>query len=438
MNCREFRKRQVELLDIGPMPADLLRHIEECPQCAREHAESQAVLSALSPTQEISMSSDLKERIMSRATEVDSLQHSRKRVWARPMQFALAAVMVLAVVLGGSWLAGHNAGRQGSASAILSDAAEAAAAVHTVHITARMRTPANDNFDLIMADSEFTPVEIWTQSGDVSKWRIEKPARVAAMDGKSTVMVVQPGVGSPMAWDFPPTSGVAGWLAPLLDVNSLLRYERETASRTGSKVSVEKKQGRILLTIQAAAKGNFSESDYAKNKSVLESDNIRVYAFDAQTRRLEGMEVYIDTGAGRTLVFEITGIEYDTPVTASLFEVQVPKDAVWQKSASEIPGTADNSDMTPKQVAEAFFAAMASEDWDAMRNYAGNLFDNKGLRDRFGGLTIVSIGEPFKSGLYRGWFVPYEVKLKSGEVKKHNLAIRNDNPRHQWHFDGGF
>jgi hypothetical protein len=159
---------------------------------------------------------------------------------------------------------------------------------------------------------------------------------------------------------------------------------------------------------------------------------------DAKSRRLEGMQVYIETGAGRTLVFEITGIEYDTPVTASLFQVQVPKDAVWQKEPSEIPGTADNSDMTPKQVAEAFFAAMASEDWDGLRIYAGTFFDDKGLQDFAGGLTIVSIGEPFKSGLYPGWFVPYEVKLKSGEVKKHNLAIRNDNPRHQWHFDGGF
>lgn len=437
MNCREFRKRQVESLDIKPMPADLLRHIEECPQCAREHAESQAVLSALIPTREACASSNLKERIMSKAIEVDSL-HSRKRVWARPARFALAAMMVLAVVLGGSWFAGRNAGGPGSALAILSDAAEAAGAVHTVHITARMRTPANDNFDLIVPDSEFTPVEIWSQSGDVSKWRVEKPGRVAAMDGEYTLLVVRPGVGSPMAWSFPPTSGVAGWLTPLLDVDSLLDHEKETASADRSKVGIEEKQGRIVLTIQAAAKGDFSESEHRKNTSVLESDNIRVYAFDAKSRRLEGMEVYVETDAGRTLVFETTNIEYDAPVTASLFELQVPKDAVWQKSASEMPGTRDNSAMTPRQVADAVLTAMANEDWDGMRDFAGTIFDNKGFQDYAGGLTIISIGKPFKSGLYRGWFVPYEVKLKSGDVKKYDLAIRNDNPRHQWEFDGGF
>jgi hypothetical protein len=34
--------------------------------------------------------------------------------------------------------------------------------------------------------------------------------------------------------------------------------------------------------------------------------------------------------------------------------------------------------------------------------------------------------------------VPYEVRLKSGKVKKMNLALRNDNPDKKWMVDGGF
>jgi hypothetical protein len=47
------------------------------------------------------------------------------------------------------------------------------------------------------------------------------------------------------------------------------------------------------------------------------------------------------------------------------------------------------------------------------------------------------LGDPFQSGQYPGWFVPYEIRLKSGEVKKHNLAIRNGNPAKHWLVDGG-
>jgi len=36
-----------------------------------------------------------------------------------------------------------------------------------------------------------------------------------------------------------------------------------------------------------------------------------------------------------------------------------------------------------------------------------------------------------------GVFVPYEIRLKDGTVKKWNLAIRCDNPEHRWYYDGG-
>jgi hypothetical protein len=54
------------------------------------------------------------------------------------------------------------------------------------------------------------------------------------------------------------------------------------------------------------------------------------------------------------------------------------------------------------------------------------------------GLRVVSLGEPFQSGLYSGWFVPYEITFSNGETKKHNLALKNSNPAHRWVFDGGF
>jgi len=68
---------------------------------------------------------------------------------------------------------------------------------------------------------------------------------------------------------------------------------------------------------------------------------------------------------------------------------------------------------------------------------------------------IVSLGEPFRTGAYPGVYVPYVLRIGgaageagdggagdggAGDVieKRHNLALRNDNPQHRWVFDGGF
>ena len=55
----------------------------------------------------------------------------------------------------------------------------------------------------------------------------------------------------------------------------------------------------------------------------------------------------------------------------------------------------------------------------------------------FGGLTIVSVGESFTSAAYSGRFVPYEIRFKSGGVKKHNLALKQDPKSARWYLDGG-
>ena len=90
--------------------------------------------------------------------------------------------------------------------------------------------------------------------------------------------------------------------------------------------------------------------------------------------------------------------------------------------------------MTPKEVAEALFTACAEENWDEFQKYWP---DSDQMKDYLGGLEIISIGEPFQKDAYPGWFVPYEIKLKNGYVKKYNLALRNDNAAKRYMFDGG-
>ena len=62
---------------------------------------------------------------------------------------------------------------------------------------------------------------------------------------------------------------------------------------------------------------------------------------------------------------------------------------------------------------------------------------NQQIKDYLGGVEIVSLGTAFTSQAYPGRFVPYEIKLKNGQVKKHNLAVRKDNSAGRWQVDGG-
>jgi RNA polymerase sigma factor (sigma-70 family) len=121
---------------------------------------------------------------------------------------------------------------------------------------------------------------------------------------------------------------------------------------------------------------------------------------------------------------------------------------------------------TPAQVAQTFFDACAKEDWaEAAKYWPPGLLKRRpdfmnGFTNYFGGLEIVSLGKPFKGRIilagipagerkrmgaqgarkdfdYPGVYVPYEIRVKCGDVRKWQLAIRCDNPEHRWYFDGG-
>jgi hypothetical protein len=49
-------------------------------------------------------------------------------------------------------------------------------------------------------------------------------------------------------------------------------------------------------------------------------------------------------------------------------------------------------------------------------------------------LEVVSIGEPFQSGKYPGWYVPYEIKLRPTDI---NVRVSNTNAANRYVFDGG-
>ena len=97
------------------------------------------------------------------------------------------------------------------------------------------------------------------------------------------------------------------------------------------------------------------------------------------------------------------------------------------------------SNVTSKRAAEMIFAAIAKSDIDTDKEVWSqfNFFTKDAMVIKYGGLQVIKIGESFKSGKYPGEFIPYEIKLKDGTIKKWKLALRNDNPNKVWLVDGG-
>jgi RNA polymerase sigma factor (sigma-70 family) len=129
------------------------------------------------------------------------------------------------------------------------------------------------------------------------------------------------------------------------------------------------------------------------------------------------------------------------------------KDSVfsWKRELSGADNAAyqRQTGTTPAQAARAFLEATSSGDWAEVVKYWDPEFFKKHPEDLethknfYGGMELISLGKPFKGrvrgdrGAYYGVFVPYEIRLKDGSVKKWQLAIECSNPEHHWYFDGG-
>jgi len=109
----------------------------------------------------------------------------------------------------------------------------------------------------------------------------------------------------------------------------------------------------------------------------------------------------------------------------------------------------------PKQKLREFFEALIIKDFEKANTIHPAHHGRYGLRyssrleedkDYSNVVKILSIGEPYQKAALnghrkyaggKGVFVPFEIELANGKVKKGFMATRSDNPEGEWHFDGG-
>ncbi len=300
-----------------------------------------------------------------------------------------------------------------------------------------VRSLPKEPFDLVGTEYGFIEYKFWKQFSGKKPWRIEKPGRIVVFDGEKQYLYI-PNIG--IAYTAPENIAFVDWMKIFLDPKTILENEIAFAKDHDAKYSIDKTEDETILTVHANALGDF-HNNYLKNASVLESDNTRIYTFEKSTSLLKSFELFINDDGKSVKVIGIKNIAYNIPIEGSTFSIALPPGVKWQEMTE--PGYIKTfTKITSKQAAKKFFTALSKEDFDAVKPVWDVLqvTDSKKremIEDEFGGLKLISLGESFKSGLYPGEFVPYKIKLKSGEIRESNLALRNDNPTKTWTVDGG-
>ena len=260
------------------------------------------------------------------------------------------------------------------------------------------------------------------------------------MDGRSTIAYLK---SDNTAGKLPyPTQGAfdTAWLYKIADLSNTITNELKAAIAKGWKLSLTEEQaadGRTQSVVTVEAKSGLPESDYLKNKFFDDSDTRRVYRFDAQTELLQSVQVYLVRASGEVLIFEVNQIDCNQPIDPDVFRLELPVNVVWEEELQKLPDNEKYAAMTAEQAARAFFEACAREDWDEAGKFMSPVTPD--LKQYLGGLEILSLGQAFTSRAYdpTGRFVPYQIKLKNGGVKKHNLALKKDKKTSRWYVDGG-
>jgi hypothetical protein len=449
MNCQQCQEQLAEYVEDlleSQQRQEIALHLRDCPVCRAEAAEHQQLRDRLIRDAAAAPKTPLEPAVMRRIHEH---QAPRLRRITMPKRYGrvglgLAAAAAIAVLLVVPWGGGNNG--RAMAAEVFAKAVKAISDLQSVYIKLSVRTIAHDNFEYIEPDHDFVPHEMWKEFGPRSKYRVEKPGRVVTSDGESSLLVFGGGDRQRTASKGSPNTNFVGWIKTFLDVDQVFDSELRCAEQNDWDVRITEETGpdgrlQQVVTIEAEAEGDFTH-DWLKNKSISNSDQQRVFRFDAQTGRLEDLELWLHADEEDVLVLDIEEIIYNPAIEPDLFAIEPPETAIWYVPPVVLPDNEKYAALSPDEAARAFFQALADENWEEVLKFHPFSAVSQNIKDTFGGLEILEIGEPFQSGRYRGWFVPYKIRLNYADavpyVKKYNLALRNDNAAGRYVVDGGF
>jgi hypothetical protein len=438
MNCQECNGQLLALTEnlLDDSEAQAIReHLADCPECQAERDATSNLQGRLIRFGESAPDADITQSVMDRIT-VRQIELVRSFSFSRRIQVLAAAAIAASVLIGLAWTVLYVGPAHATAAEVLANGVAAASKLKSIYIKCRMRTLPRDNFAYIDLKHDFVDVELWKQFQPL-KWRIEKSGRVAAMDSQKTVMVIDDKYGVKL--DVPaPEPFDTGWLQRLAAIKNMISSDLTAASLPSHSTTLKRiddatDSSHETISVQIGM--NAKVGDYLKNTFLDMSNTRREYTFDRETGRLEAAKWFCQDKGKEVLVLDIVEIKYDPTIEDSKFELNIPEDIAWGTEPQRLPDNEKYEKMTPADTTKAFFDACSKRDWDEAVKFFSPLNDL--VKQNLGGLKVVKIGEPFQVWPYAGWFVPYEIQLSDGTVRKWNLAVRNDNPAKRYVVDGG-
>jgi len=417
-------------------------HLKSCANCQSEYKTITSLQQQLVARGQTYANAAMVAPVMQRVRAIQSKSESETimGILLRRWKIGLgAAAGAAAIILGVLIVSSPRA--QATAAQIMTNGARAMAKLGSVHFRGKLRTYPQDNFSFVSAECEFHSIELWKQWEPDLKWRVEKPGRVALMDGQSTLLYIKTANTGMKVPRPSPSAFDTEWLHKIAKLSDTLTKELNNARAKGWKLSLKEERGtdgrgKAIVTVEA--KAGLPDNDYLKNKLFDASDTRRVYRFDTESELLEGVQIYLATKSGEVLMFELEQIEYNQPIEASVFQLELPANVNWyQTEMKPLPDNSKYAAMTAEQAARAYFEALARKDWTEAEKFRRDSVTEL-VKQMVDGLEVVSIGTAFTSQAYdpSGRFVPYELKLK-GRVLKHNVALKKDQKTGRWFVDGG-
>lgn len=443
MNCPECRDNLIACAEGLLDREESLRcneHLESCAPCQSEFNAivtlQQRLIARGQSAAEVSIVAPVMRRV--HAIQPEHERETIMSILIRRWGFGLGAVAATTAMVAGILMISSP---KAQAVQIMTRGAKAVGKLTSVHFSGKVRTLPNDNFSFVNADSDFQAIELWKEWQPDLKWRVEKPGRVAVMDGQSTLLYIKP---ANSGMKFPQASRSAfdtQWLHKIANLSDTITNELSNAIARGWKLSLREERapdGRAKAIVTVEAKAGLPENDYLKNKFFDASDTRRVYRFDSESELLEGVQIYLLDKSGEVLVFELDQIDYNQPIASTVFQLNLPADVNWhQTEMQKLPDNEKYASLTAEQAARAYFEALAKKDWTEADNFRRDKV-NENVKQMVTSLEVISIGQAFASAAYDpdGRFVPYEITL-GGQSLKHNLALKKDKTTGRWFVDGG-
>ncbi len=348
MNCAECRDNLVACVE-GLLEAEQARqcraHLESCATCRAEHEAISRLQERLVARGRVAAEVALVEPVM-RAVRQQQIKPERttlmsilfKNRWGWGLGAAAGAAAIVLIIA----LATPNA--QAKAVEVLARGARAVANLTSVHLRGQMRTLPRDNFSLINPDGEFCTIELWKQLEPELKWRVEKPGRVALMDGHQTILYIKKPVNEGWRFDHPSTSAFdTDWLQRIANLSNTISNELRHAQAQGWKLDLAQEtgaDGRPKSIVTVHAKCGLPDDDYTRNKFLSDADTRRVYRFDDQSERLEAVQIYVERGGSEVQIFDLSQIDYDQPIDPSVWDLNLPADVSWGHEPEKLPDNA--------------------------------------------------------------------------------------------------